>query len=137
MRLLLDHYYREINYLRVSITDKCNLRCRYCTPEEGVELVGHDELLTYEEILKVVAAFARNGISKIRLTGGEPLVRRGVVDLIRGIASTRGIRDVSLTTNGVLLKEYVTDLIRAGLCRINISLDTLRPDRFAYISSFY
>ncbi len=134
MKLLLDDYYRQINYLRVSVTDRCNLRCRYCMPEEGVEAVRHEELLTYEEILRVVAVFARNGISKIRLTGGEPLVRRGVVDLIRGIADTKGVRDLSLTTNGVLLKEYAADLVEAGLRRVNVSLDTLRPDRFAYIT---
>ncbi len=134
MKLLLDNYYREINYLRISITDRCNLRCRYCMPEEGVELIEHEELLTYEEILKVVEVFASNGISKVRLTGGEPLVRRGVMDLIEGIASTEGIRDLSLTTNGILLREYTTDLVRVGLRRINISLDTLRPDRFAYIT---
>ena len=134
MKMLLDSYYRKINYLRISITDRCNLRCRYCMPEEGVKLIEHKELLTYEEILKVVEVFARNGISKVRLTGGEPLVRRGVVDLIRRIANTKGIKDLSLTTNGVLLKEYTADLVRAGLRRINISLDTLRPDRFAYIT---
>ncbi|MBW2040298.1 MAG: GTP 3',8-cyclase MoaA [Deltaproteobacteria bacterium] len=131
---MLDDYYREINYLRISITDRCNLRCRYCMPEEGVELIEHKELLTYEEILKVVEIFARNGISKVRLSGGEPLVRKEVVDLIKGIAGTEGIRDLSLTTNGVLLKEYAMDLVKVGLRRINISLDTLRPDRFAYIT---
>lgn len=134
MKLLLDHYYREINYLRISITDRCNLRCRYCMSEEGVELIEHQELLTYEEILKVVEVFASNGISKIRLTGGEPLVRNGVVDLIHGIAHIEGIRDLSLTTNGVLLKDYAGDLVKTGLSRINISLDTLRPHRFASIT---
>jgi cyclic pyranopterin phosphate synthase len=134
MKLLLDKYNREINYLRISITDRCNLRCRYCVPEEGVQLIEHEALLTYEEILKVVSVFALNGISKIRLTGGEPLVRRGVVDLIKGIARTKGIKDLSLTTNGVLLKEFAADLVKAGLYRINISLDTLRSDRFSYIT---
>jgi len=134
MKLLLDEYYREINYLRISITDRCNLRCRYCVPEEGVQLIEHEALLTYEEILKVVSVFALNGISKIRLTGGEPLVRKEVVDLIKWIAHTEGIKDLSLTTNGVLLKEYAAALVKAGLSRINISLDTLRPDRFSYIT---
>jgi len=134
MKLLLDDYYRTINYLRLSITDRCNLRCRYCMPEEGVELIEHRELLTYEEIRKVIEVFARNGISKIRLTGGEPLVRREVADLVKAIAHIEGVRDLSLTTNGVLLQEYAKDLAKAGLRRINISLDTLRPDRFAYIT---
>jgi cyclic pyranopterin phosphate synthase len=134
MKPLLDNYDRKINYLRLSITDRCNLRCRYCMPEEGVELIGHGDLLTYEEIMKVIGVFARNGISKIRLTGGEPLVRRGVVDLIKGITRIEGVKDLSLTTNGVLLQEYAGDLVKAGLRRINVSLDTLRPDRFAYIT---
>ena len=134
MKPLLDDYNRRINYLRLSITDRCNLRCRYCMPEEGVDRIGHDDLLTYEEILRVVEVFARNGISKVRLTGGEPLVRKGVVDLVRGIGKIEGIRDLSLTTNGVLLGEYAEDLARAGLRRINISLDSLRPERFAYIT---
>jgi cyclic pyranopterin phosphate synthase len=134
MKLLLDNYHRNINYLRLSITDRCNLRCRYCMPEEGVPLIEHKDLLTYEEILGVVKVFARNGISKIRLTGGEPLVRKGIVDLIRGIKDIKGIKDLSLTTNGVLLGEYAHDLVEAGLRRINISLDTMQPERFAYIT---
>jgi cyclic pyranopterin phosphate synthase len=134
MKLLLDDYNRRINYLRLSITDRCNLRCRYCMPEEGVGRIGHDDLLTYEEILRVVEVFARNGISKVRLTGGEPLVRKGAVDLVRGIGKIEGIQDLSLTTNGVLLGEYAADLAKAGLRRINISLDSLRPERFAYIT---
>jgi cyclic pyranopterin phosphate synthase len=134
MSLLRDNYHRTINYLRISITDRCNLRCRYCMPEEGVDLMEHRELLTYEEIVAVVRVFARHGISKIRITGGEPLVRRGAVDLVKSLARIEGVRDLSLTTNGVFLKEYAKDLIEAGLRRINVSLDTLRPDRFAYIT---
>ena len=134
MKLLLDNYYRKINYLRLSITDRCNLRCRYCMPEEGLDLIEHGDLLTYEEILRVTEVFARNGISKIRLTGGEPLVRKGVIDLVKGIGKIEGIQDLSLTTNGVLLREYAKDLVEAGLRRINISLDSLRPERFAYIT---
>jgi cyclic pyranopterin phosphate synthase len=134
MRLLRDNYHRSINYLRISITDRCNLRCRYCMPEEGVELMEHRDLLTYEEIVSVVEVFARHGISKVRITGGEPLVRRGAADLVKAIARIEGIRDLSLTTNGVLLKGYAKDLVEAGLRRINVSLDTLRPDRFAYIT---
>jgi cyclic pyranopterin phosphate synthase len=134
MKHLLDDYNRKINYLRLSVTDRCNLRCRYCMPEEGVESINHGDLLTYEEISKVIEVFARNGISKIRLTGGEPLVRKGVVDLVKRIARIEGIKDLSLTTNGVLLKEYAKALADAGLRRINISLDTLHSDRFAYIT---
>jgi GTP 3',8-cyclase len=133
-KMLLDNYNRTINYLRLSITDRCNLRCRYCMPEEGVELVEHSDLLTYEEIVKVIEVFAGNGIQKIRVTGGEPLVRRGAVDLVQRITKIKGIKDLSLTTNGVLLKEYAEALVAAGLRRINISLDTLKPDRFAYIT---
>jgi cyclic pyranopterin phosphate synthase len=134
MKQLIDDYARSINYLRLSITDRCNLRCRYCMPEEGVELLAHGNLLTYEEIIQVIEVFARNGISKIRVTGGEPLVRKGVVDLIKGIAAIAGVTDLSLTTNGVLLKEYAEGLARAGLRRINVSLDTLKPERFAYVT---
>jgi cyclic pyranopterin phosphate synthase len=134
MKQLLDNYQRRINYLRLSITDRCNLRCRYCMPEEGVEMVGHGDLLTYEEIVRTIEVFACHGISKVRITGGEPLVRRGVVDLVKAIARIKGIKDLSLTTNGVLLKEYAGALVQAGLRRINISLDTLRPDRFADIT---
>jgi cyclic pyranopterin phosphate synthase len=133
-KMLLDNYQRTINYLRLSITDRCNLRCRYCMPEEGVEMVGHGDLLTYEEIARAIKVFAQNGISKVRITGGEPLVRRGVVDLIKRIAQIKGIKDLSLTTNGVLLKEYAGSLVEAGLRRINVSLDTLKPERFAYIT---
>jgi cyclic pyranopterin phosphate synthase len=103
-------------------------------PEAGVDQIEHGDILTYEEIMKVIGVFARSGISKIRLTGGEPLVRKGVVDLIKGIARIEGVQDLSLTTNGVLLKEYAEALAEAGLRRINVSLDTLRPERFAYIT---
>jgi len=103
-------------------------------PEEGVKLADHEDILTYEEMLRVVRVFAENGISKVRLTGGEPLIRKGIVDLVHGIAHTEGIGDVSLTTNGVLLKDYAWDLKAAGLRRINVSLDSLRPDRFAFIT---
>ena len=134
MKQLFDRYDRTINYLRLSITDRCNLRCRYCMPEEGVEMVGHGDLLTYEEIVRTIEVFACHGISKVRITGGEPLVRRGAVDLVKAIARIEGIKDLSLTTNGVLLKEYAGALVEAGLRRINISLDTLKPEQFAYIT---
>src|SRR4030042_885688 len=114
MKMLLDRYDRTINYLRLSITDRCNLRCRYCMPEEGVEMVGHGDLLTYEEIVRTIEVFARNGISKVRITGGEPLVRKGAVDPVKAIARIKGVKDLSLTTNGVLLKEYAGALVGAG-----------------------
>jgi len=132
--MLLDRYHRVVNYLRISVTDRCNLRCRYCRPAEGEELLPHGEILTFEEILQVVRVFASHGIRKVRLTGGEPLVRKGIVELVKEIVATSGIEDVSLTTNGVLLAEYARDLREAGLKRINVSLDTLRPERFAYIT---
>ncbi len=132
--MLKDSFARRINYLRISITDRCNLRCRYCMPDEGITLISHDEVLTYEEILQVVRLFGQLGIDKIRLTGGEPLARKGALDLIRGISEIREIRDLSLTTNGVLLGEFAADLARAGVKRINVSLDTLNPEKFAYIT---
>jgi len=132
--MLLDPYRRKINYLRVSITDRCNLRCRYCMPEEGVSLIPHEEILTYEEILRIVRVFATEGISKVRLTGGEPLVRKGIVDFISQLSKIEEIKDLSLTTNGILLKEFARDLKRAGLKRINISLDSLKKEKFCQIT---
>ncbi len=132
--MLLDPYKRKINYLRISVTDRCNLRCCYCMPEEGIPLISHEEILTYEEILRIVRVFAEEGISKVRLTGGEPLVRKGIADFISRLSQIEGIEDLSLTTNGILLKEFAQDLKRAGLKRINISLDSLRRERFYQIT---
>jgi cyclic pyranopterin phosphate synthase len=132
--MLLDPFRRKINYLRISITDRCNLRCRYCMPEEGISLIPHEEILTYEEILRIVHVFATEGISKVRLTGGEPLVRKGVVDFVSHLSHIKEIKDLSLTTNGILLKEFAQDLKRAGLKRINISLDSLKKERFCQIT---
>ncbi|OGP88833.1 MAG: cyclic pyranopterin phosphate synthase MoaA [Deltaproteobacteria bacterium RBG_16_48_10] len=132
--MLLDPYKRKINYLRISVTDRCNLRCRYCMPEEGIPLISHGEVLTYEEILRIVRVFAAEGISKIRLTGGEPLIRKGIVDFISRLSQIKEVKDLSLTTNGILLKELARDLRQAGLNRINISLDSLRKDRFFQIT---
>jgi cyclic pyranopterin phosphate synthase len=131
---LLDNFNRKIEYLRISITDRCNLRCRYCMPEEGIDLIPHDGLLTFEEIVRLVEVFAKSGISKVRLTGGEPLVRKGVVTLISRLGQIQGIGDLSLTTNGVLLESFAESLYKAGLKRINISLDTLKPERFHHIT---
>jgi cyclic pyranopterin phosphate synthase len=132
--MLLDPFRRKINYLRISITDRCNLRCRYCMPEEGISIIPHGEILTYEEILRVVRVFGTEGISKVRLTGGEPLVRKGIVNFVSRLSQIEEIRDLSLTTNGVLLNEFAQDLKNAGLKRINISLDSLRKDRFFQIT---
>lgn len=125
---------RTIEYLRISLTDRCNFRCIYCMPEEGVCSLPHDEILRIEEMAHIVRIAADLGIKSVRLTGGEPLVRKGVVDLVREIANTPGIENVSMTTNGVLLPKMADDLKRAGLSRVNISLDTLDPDQFKYIT---
>jgi cyclic pyranopterin phosphate synthase len=130
----LDAYNRPISYLRISVTDRCNLRCIYCMPEEGVPWRPHEHVLRYEEIETIVRAAADLGITKIRLTGGEPLVRLGLVDLVRKIAQIDGIDDLAMTTNGVLLAQHAQDLADAGLHRVNISLDTLDPDRFRRIT---
>lgn len=130
----LDAYNRPISYLRISITDRCNLRCVYCMPPQGVAWRPHEEILRYEEIETIVRAAAELGISKIRLTGGEPLVRAGVVDLVRTLARIPGIDDLTMTTNGILLARYAADLAAAGLHRVNVSLDTLDPARFHSIT---
>lgn len=132
--MLTDNYGRRIDYLRISVTDKCNLRCIYCMPASGIISKPHEDLLTFEEIARIVKIGAGLGISKIRLTGGEPLIRRGIVRLVALLGRTNGIEDISLTTNAVLLKEYANSLKEAGLRRINISLDSLREDRYKFIT---
>ena len=127
-------YHRSISYLRVSITDRCNLRCVYCMPEDGVPALDHGDVLRYEEIARLVRIAVGLGISRVRLTGGEPLVRRGVEQLITMVASLPGIEDLSLTTNGTLLQGMAARLASAGLARVNVSLDTLRPDRYQTIT---
>lgn len=129
-----DGHGRVIDYLRISLTDRCNFRCIYCMPEEGVQQLAHDSILRIEEIEEAVRVAARMGIRSIRLTGGEPLVRLGVVDLVAAIAHTPGIENVSMTTNGVLLPKMAEDLKQAGLSRVNISLDTLDPAQFEQIT---
>ncbi|HDQ72480.1 MAG TPA: GTP 3',8-cyclase MoaA [Chloroflexi bacterium] len=130
----LDAYNRPISYLRISVTDRCNLRCVYCMPAEGVVSCTHEEILRYEEIETIVQAAAALGVSKIRLTGGEPLVRLGLADLVRILARIPGIDDLAMTSNGILLARYADELAQAGLQRVNVSLDTLRPDRFRRIT---
>ena len=131
---LIDGHGREHDYLRISITDRCNLRCIYCMGEDGIQQLTHEDILSYEEILKVVKAGAELGISKIRITGGEPLVRRGVVAFIESVAAVPGIKDLAMTTNGILLSRYASDLKKAGLKRINISIDSLKPERYRSIT---
>ena len=134
--MLLDSFNRRINYLRISLTDRCNLRCIYCMPEQGVPKLIHEDILTYEELERLARLSVGLGIEKIRLTGGEPLVRKNIVDLIKALGEIPGIRDISLTTNGVLLAEKARSLWEAGVKRINISLDTLNSKKFTEITRF-
>ncbi len=131
---LSDSFHRPINYLRISVTDRCNLRCVYCMSAGGVSLVSHNDILTYEEIYTVARAAVELGMNKMRLTGGEPLVRLGLPKLIEMLAQIDGLDDISLTTNGILLGRYAAELKSAGLRRVNVSLDTLKPDRFKLIT---
>ena len=131
---MFDRYQREIHYLRLSVTDLCNLRCRYCMPD-GVEKLEREAVLTYEEFLRLAALFAQCGIDTVRVTGGEPLVRKGVEQLVAGLKATPGIRKVTMTTNGVLLAQQLPALLNAGLDSVNISLDTLRPEVFRRITA--
>lgn len=131
---MIDNYNRKINYLRVSVTELCNLRCRYCMPEEGIKKRNHDEMMTAEETLMAIKSAAELGINKIRITGGEPLVKRGVVKLCKAVAEIPGIDEVCITTNGILLPQFASDLKSAGVDRLNISLDTLDPEKFRYIT---
>jgi len=131
---LSDSFQRPINYLRISVTDRCNLRCIYCMPSNGVSLMPHEDILTYEEIYTIALAAAELGINKVRLTGGEPLVRAGLPRLIQMLAHIDAINDISLTTNGLLLGRYAAELKQAGLQRVNVSLDTLKQDKFEVIT---
>ena len=131
---MFHRYQRDIHYLRLSVTDLCNLRCRYCMPD-GVEKLEREAVLTYEEFLRLAALFARCGIDTVRVTGGEPLVRKNVAQLVAGLKETPGIRRVTLTTNAVLLAEQLPALLDAGLDSVNISLDTLRPEVFRQITA--
>ena len=131
---MIDKYSRKISYLRISVTDLCNLRCVYCMPPGGTDLSRKEEILSFEEILKIIKHGASLGVNKIRLTGGEPLVRKGITSLVKHISDIDGINDIAMTTNGVFLKEYAMALKSSGLSRLNISLDTMREDRFADIT---
>lgn len=131
---MVDSCGRSIDYLRISVTDRCNLRCRYCMPERGVEWLEHSQILTYEEILRLAGLFAQLGVRRLRLTGGEPLVRRGLPHLVAELKAVAGIETVSLTTNGLLLADQLPELMRAGLDGVNISLDTLDRGQYAAIT---
>lgn len=134
---LVDMFSRTISYLRLSLTDRCNLRCSYCMPEEkeeGLEVLRHQDLLSYEELLRIVSLVVDMGMNKIRLTGGEPLVRPGVMNFISALSRIDGLDEIRLTTNGVLLHEKAEALYSAGIRKLNISLDTMRPDRFQKIT---
>ncbi len=132
--IMLDKYNRDINYLRVSITDRCNLRCTYCRPKEGISLKGHEDILSYEEILRIVSQAVKMGLVKIRLTGGEPLVRRGFVEFAAALKKIEGLQDISLTTNGIYLDRYAQAIYKAGITRINISLDSLKKEKYFAIT---
>ena len=131
---MLDQFNRKITYLRISVTDRCNLRCTYCMPPEGRTLVSSSDALSFEEIFEFTSVAVKMGINKVRLTGGEPLVRRGIVKLVSMLAGIKGISDLSMTSNGILLAQYANDLAEAGLDRINISLDTMNPARYRQIT---
>ncbi len=131
---MFDSTRREIHYLRLSVTDLCNLRCRYCMPD-GVEKLEREAVLTYEEFLRLAALFAQCGIDTVRVTGGEPLVRKNVAQLVAGLKAIPGIRKVTMTTNGILLAQQLPALLAAGLDSVNISLDTLRPEVFRQITA--
>lgn len=131
---MLDRYDRSIDYLRLSVTDRCNLRCIYCMPAEGVTLLRHEDILSFDEIAEFTETAVGKGITKVRITGGEPLVRKNIAALVKMITDIQGIRDLSMTTNGVLLKEHAIGLKEAGLHRVNVSLDSVDRERFAAIT---
>ena len=131
---MFDRFNRRLNYLRISVTDRCNLRCTYCMPEEGIKLFRHEEILSFSEIAGFTKVAVASGVTKVRITGGEPLVRKGISALVRMISDIEGIDDLSITTNGTLLKQFAADLKIAGLQRVNISLDTIDPEKFKSIT---
>ena len=132
--MMVDKNNRKINYLRLSITDRCNLRCMYCMPEEGIDFLPHDNILSYEEMLRMVRLSIYRGIQKVRITGGEPLVRKGFIDFLSRMSKIEGLEEITLTTNGVLLKKYAADIKACGVNRVNISLDSLKPEKFKRIT---
>ncbi|DAZ93161.1 TPA: hypothetical protein N0F65_005511 [Lagenidium giganteum] len=133
-KVLVDRFGRQHTYLRISLTERCNLRCQYCMPEEGVDLQPSDDLLSTPEILRLAGLFADAGVDRIRLTGGEPLLRRDIVELVAQLRAIPGIKSIGITTNGIVLQRKLEALKKAGVDRLNISLDTLQPDKFARIT---
>lgn len=131
---MYDRYNRNIHYLRISVTDRCNLRCKYCMPEKGIKLLRHGDILSFEEIASFTRVAVGKGVDKVRITGGEPLTRRNIAYLIQLLADIDGIRDLSLTTNGILLEEFAKSLKHAGLNRVNVSLDTVVPESYREIT---
>jgi cyclic pyranopterin phosphate synthase len=131
---MFDSFNRRISYLRISVTDRCNLRCTYCMPQEGIEMLSHNDILSLEEIVEVVKAGIPYGIEKVRITGGEPLIRKGIVRLVEMLSAIPQIKDLSLTTNGLLLEEMAYPLFKAGIKRLNISLDTMDPMEYERIT---
>lgn len=132
--MLYDNHGRVINYMRLAVTDRCNLRCYYCMPESGIDYLPRQELMTYEEMLRIISIFAKQGISKIRITGGEPFLRKDLLYLLKKITSTKGIETVNITSNGTLLIDKIDELKRLGINSINLSLDTLNRERFLKIT---
>lgn len=131
---MYDQFNRRINYLRISVTDLCNLRCRYCMPKDGIPLKKHEDILSFEEIYEITKKAVEMGIDKVRLTGGEPLVKRGIISLVKMLAGIDGIKDFSMTTNAVLLARYARNLKEAGIQRLNISLDSMDPEKFREVT---
>lgn len=131
---MYDCYNRKINYLRISVTDRCNLRCDYCMPAQGIQLLNHNDILRFEEILEFTKIAVNKGIDKVRITGGEPLVRKGIVNFVQQLSQINGIKDISMTTNGILLEEFAKPLKEAGLQRVNISLDSTDPIHFSKLT---
>ena len=131
---MIDRLGRNITYLRISVTELCNLRCRYCMPEDGVCKLAHEDMMTEDEIIMAVETAADLGITKLRLTGGEPLVKKNIVSICRRAAAVEGIKEVCMTTNGLLLPKLAKELKAAGVKRINLSLDTLDPEKYAHIT---
>ena len=131
---LVDGYGRRLTYLRISVTDRCNLRCVYCMPESGVSLMNHEDIISYEDILRLARILSRHGVNKVRITGGEPLARKGLTGFVQKLSEIKDINDISMTTNGILLDKYAQSLFDAGLKRINISLDSLNEKKFKRIT---
>jgi GTP 3',8-cyclase len=131
---MFDRFNRKLNYLRISVTDRCNLRCTYCMPEAGIKLFSHEDILSFDDIAGFTEAAVSMGVTKVRITGGEPLARKGITILVSMISKIKGIKDLSMTTNGTLLKLYAKELCNAGLQRVNVSLDTIDPVKFRAVT---